>query len=224
MLIYTYNICVCITSAAGSSRCARGDNRSGRVRSRAALLLLLLSSLCIIIFYCRRRPTRRHCCCSVDDDAVNRNDGAVWSKKLRLKKLHTHTHTRASTPSAAQPMSYWNLWALLTHTHAHTIHALTREYILIRREYGYYTQRKTAGVLSRSHGLCVFIILTTMKKKKKTTVLPCTRLGDVCDDGRSNLYNIYINRSTSALHNIIIVLLDLIKYNTLIIIIIKKFL
>jgi len=42
-----------------SSRCARGDNRSGRVRSRAALLLLLSSSLCIIIFYYHCQPTQR---------------------------------------------------------------------------------------------------------------------------------------------------------------------
>jgi len=55
--------------------------------------------------------------------------------------------------------------------------------------------RKTAGVLSRSHGLCVFIYLTTMKKKKNDrfalhAIRRCIYI-IICDDDRLNLY-IYI--------------------------------
>lgn len=48
---------------------------------------------CVLLFFIAADDQLDVIAADVDDDAVNRNDGAVWSKKLRLKKLHTHTHT-----------------------------------------------------------------------------------------------------------------------------------
>lgn len=152
--IYITFLCV-YNFGGGSNRCARGDNRSGRVRSRAALLLLLLS-LRIIIFYCHRRnqlvviATWWWCC--VEWRLCGRRNSV----------LRNCTLTQTFTPSAQPTSSSSSLVLKFTHTHTH--YTLTREYF-IRREYGYYmVYKKTAGVLSRSHGLCVFIIWQGRKK------------------------------------------------------------
>lgn len=160
-------LCVCVYNVGNSSRCVRGDNRSGWVSSRADLLLLLHIIIIFFFFIADQLDV------IADDDAVGNDGGAVWSKKLGLKKYYCD-YTLKHSPHLARRRRHWNLW-VRAHTH-YVIYIDWRENIII---YFYKTQirillyygmekKKTAGVLSRSHGLCARIVyLTTMRKKKK---------------------------------------------------------
>lgn len=113
----------------------------------------------------------------------------VWSKKLRLKKLHAHTNIH--------PICTTNVVVVIVvigieicerehiHTHIHTLYTDERIFYKTRIRILYSIQKDSWCLESFSRFMRIYYLT---RKKKKPTVLLCTRLGDVliCDDGHLN--------------------------------------
>jgi len=113
-------VCVCTTSAAAAAGVHEATiGLAGFVLALRLYYYYYYHHHYVLLFFIAADDQLDVIAADVDDDAVNRNDGAVWSKKLRLKKLHTHTsiHPICSTTNVVLKFV-----SAQTHTHTHTIH------------------------------------------------------------------------------------------------------